>query len=122
MREREQRDEPVLHGRHDAVERLDRRHDVVVGQHHALRCPGRAAREDELEHLVRRRALPAGLARLPVGGEGRVVLRGFSGERLDRRRREVAEARLARIGCIAAGPEDQMPRAGRLDDHLDRVG
>ena len=33
VREGEQRDDPVLHRRHDAVERLDRCDDVVVCQH-----------------------------------------------------------------------------------------
>ena len=43
VRQRQQRDDAVLHRRHDPVERLDRGDDVVVGEHHALRacrsCP-----------------------------------------------------------------------------------
>ncbi len=68
--ERQERDDPVVHRRDDPVERLDGRDDVVVGQHHALRRAGRAAREDELEDLVGRRGAPGRLAGLPVGREG----------------------------------------------------
>ena len=63
VRQRQQRHDPVVHRRDDAMERLDRGDDVVVGQHHALRRAGRAAREDELEDLVGRRAGPR-----PPGG------------------------------------------------------
>ena len=66
--QRQQRDEPVLHRRDDPVERLDRGDDVVVRQHHALRRAGRAAREDELEDLVRRRALPGAWRASQSGG------------------------------------------------------
>ncbi len=95
VRERQQRHDPVIHRRDDPVERLDRCGDVVVGEHHALRRAGRAAREDELEDLVRRRCAPRRLARLPVVREQRVVRLGFGGEVLDRGGREVRQAGLS---------------------------
>ena len=72
--ERQQRHDPVLHRWDDAMEALDRRNDVVVGQRHALRRAGRPAREDELERLVCVGLAPRGLPGLPVGREGRVVV------------------------------------------------
>ena len=105
--QRQQRHDPVVHRRDDPVERLDRRDDVVVGQHHALRRAGRAAREDELEDLVGGRRAPGRLARLPVGREQRVVVGGLGAQGLDRRRREVRQAGLARIRA-RRGPVPRM--------------
>ena len=39
----------------------------------------------------------------------------------DGRRREAVESRLARIGCVAAGAEDEVAGARRPDDPLDRL-
>ena len=122
VRQRQQRHDPMVHRRDDPVERLDRRDDVVVGQHHALRRAGRAAGEDELEDLVGGRPPPGRLARLPVGRERGSSSAGSAAQRVDRRRREVRQAGLARIGRIAARAQDQVPGARRADDHLDRVG
>ena len=83
--------------------------------------PGRAAREDELEHLVGFGALPGGLARLPVGREERVVRGGLRRERLDRRRREVGEAGRGRVGRVTARAQDQVAGPRRADDGRDRV-
>ena len=52
--QRQQRDEPVVHRRHDAMERLDRGDDVVMAEHDALGGPGRAAREDRARTSRRR--------------------------------------------------------------------
>ena len=117
VRQRQQRHEPVLHRRDDPVERLDRCDDVVVGQHHALRRAGRAAREDELEELVRRRAA----SRRPGAPPSRPGRAGSSVGRLgrqcvDRRRREVGQAGLRGIGRVAARAEDRgggRPTRGR---------
>ena len=103
------------------MERLDRRHDVVVGQHHALRRAGRTAREDELERLVGGRWLPGGLACLPVLGELRVVIGRQGDEVVEDRGRELLEACVARIRRVAAGPQDEVAGAARRDDGLDRV-
>ena len=91
--ERQQRHDPVVHRRDDAVERLDAGDDVVVGQDDALRRAGRAAREDELEDLVGGRGAPRRLSRLPVGREGGIVVGGLGAQVLDGRRREVAPGR-----------------------------
>ena len=76
VRERQQRDDPVLDRRDDAVHRPDRRDDVVVGEHHALRRAGRARGEDELDDVGVRWARPGVELPLPVGREGLVGVRG----------------------------------------------
>ena len=121
VRQRQERDQPVLHRRDDVVERLDRCRDVVVGEHHALRRARRAAREDELEHLVGFGPFPGGLARLPVGREERVVRGRLRRERLDRRRREVGEAGRSRVGRVTARTQDQVAGPRGADDGGDRV-
>ena len=120
VREREQRDQPVFHRRHDPVERLDRGDDVVVREHHALWRAGRARCEDELEDLVGGGATPGALARLPIGRERRIVRRRLGRERLDGRGREVIQPGFARVGRVAAGAQDEVPGPGRLDDSLHR--
>ena len=119
VRQRQERHDPVLHPRDDPVERLDRGDDVVVGEHHALRRAGRAGGEDELEQVGRDGGRPGRDLGLPVG---RHVGAGLGRDRVDRRGREAVEPRLARIGRIATGPDDEVSRAGGLDDALDRVG
>ena len=121
VREREQRDDPVLHRGHDPVERLDRGDDVVVRERHALGRAGGPGGEDELEDLVGRRALPGRQARLPIGRERRVVRGRLRAQGLHRDRREVVEARLARVGGVAAGAEDEVAGIGCGDDALDRL-
>src|SRR3954463_2085324 len=110
----------MIHRRDDAMERLDRRDDVVVGQDDALGRAGRAAREPELEGLVRGRPGPRRLTRLPVLRECRVVDLGLLGERVDRGRREAGQTELAWIGGVAAGAEEQVAGTRGTDDRLDR--
>ena len=69
VRQRQQRDQAVLHPRHDPVKGLDRGDDVVVGEHHALRRPGRARGEDQLEQVARGGGGPRRHLRFPVGRE-----------------------------------------------------
>ncbi len=119
VRQRQQRDDAVVHPRDDRVEGLDARDDVVVGEHHALRRPGRPRGEDQLPDLVRTGPLPGRQLRLPVGRE-RVVRVGR--ERVDGRRREPFQLRVARIGGVPSRAEDELLRGGLPDDVLDRVG
>ena len=119
VRQRQQRDDPVLHRRDQAVERLDRRDLVVVGEHDALRTAGRAGGEDELEDVAGGGRIPAGELGLPVRREGVI---GFGRDRAERGGREAVQAGLARIRGVAALAEDEMARARDADDALDRVG
>ena len=119
VRQRQQRDDPVLHRRDQAVERLDRRDLVVVGEHDALRAAGRAGGEDELEDIAAGGRIPAGELGLPVLGE-RVVWIGR--DRAERRRREAVQAGFARIRGVAALTEDEMACARDADDAFDCVG
>ncbi len=119
MREREQRDDPMLHPGDDPVERVDRGEDVVVGEHHALGRSRRPGREDEFEDVLGGRGGPRLELRLPVGRERRI---GFGGHDVERRRREMLEACLARVGGVAAGAQDEVGRARGTHDPLDRVG
>ena len=122
VRQRQQRDDPVLHRRHDPVERLDRGDDVVVGQHHALRRAGRARREDELEDLVGGGRRQARLLRLPVGRERRVVGLGFAPTAPRRSWSGSGRAR-PRADRARRGPSRGSGGAalGRRDDPLDRL-
>ena len=85
---------------------------VVVGQHHALRRAGRAAREDELEDVVGGGALPA-TPGVPPSRAGR------RGRRRPARRTSAStvvvgkslQAGLARVRRVAPGAEDQVAGA-----------
>ena len=90
-----------------------------MGQGHALRGAGRARCEDELEDLVRPRPLPRRLASLPVRWEQGVVGGRLRAQGLHGRGREPVQARFARIGGIAPGPEHEVPGLGRRDDPFD---
>ena len=90
----------MLHRRNDPVERRDRGHDVVVGEHHALRRAGRTGGEDQLENLVGDWRRPVGQLCLPVGREGVVRI---GRECLDGRRREAPESCLPRIRRVSTG-------------------
>ena len=57
--------------------------------------------------------------RFPVGRERGIGLRG---DDVDGRGRESLETDLARVGRVPAGAQDEVARAGRGDDALDRVG
>jgi hypothetical protein len=76
VRQRQQRDDAMLHRRDDAVHRPDRRDDVVVGKDHALRRAGRARREGELDDVGIGRPPPGVELLLPIGREGLVGLGG----------------------------------------------
>ena len=103
--------------------RLDRGDHVVVGQHHALGRAGRAGREDQLERSPRPRGVPTPPWRTSQsGGKSGSSGLGLGRERLDGRRREAGQPSLARIGGVAAGPEDEVAGARGPDDALDRVG
>ena len=80
------------------VERLDRGEDVVVGEHHALRRPGRARGEDQLRRCRPVRAAPRRPASPPSRAGTRVVVGGF-GARARRR--------------WSSGTARARPRAGR---------
>ena len=115
VRERQERDEPVLHRRDDPVEALDRGHDVVVGQHDALRRAGRAGREDQLERLVRPPGGPTPPWRTSQSG-GKS---GSSGSGSAERASTVVVGKpvrrgLARVGRVAAGAQDEVAGARGL--------
>ena len=118
VREGQERDEPVLLGRDHVVDRADGLADRPMGEHHALRIAGRAAREDDLEEILRLGARPGQDLGLPIGRErdARVALVGLRGERLDRRRGEALEAGIAGIRRIRArcrSPAGSRPPARR---------
>ena len=90
-----------------------------MGEHHALGVAGRAAGEHELVDVVRPRAVPGPDLGLPVGREGLVRLLG---QGVDDRGREPLEADLARIGCVAAGAQQETHGTRGRDDVRDGVG
>ena len=120
VRQRQQRDDPVLHRRDDPVHRPDRGEDVVVGEHHALRRAGRARREDELEDVGRGRAA-ARRRPAPPSRPGSVS----SGSAVSASRRVVGNA--SRPASRGSGASRPVPRIrcfalGAGGDPLDRVG
>ena len=120
VRQRQQRDDPMVHRRDDAVHRPDRREDVVVGEDHALRRAGRARREDELD---RSSTGPArGQASTCASQSAGNVSSTSAVSVVEARRREAREASLARVGRVAARAEDQPLRLGPGRDPLDRIG
>ena len=68
---------------------------------------GRAAREDDLEQVLGDGSGPGGDLVGPVGGPVRV---GLGREVLDRRGREVLEARLPRVRRVASAADRQVRR------------
>ena len=122
VRQRQQRDEPVLHRRDDPVERSRSRR---------RRCRGRASRPSacpvvpEVKTSSKTSLGGRAAARPPTCASqsgGKVVV-GLGGERLDGRRREAVEAGLARIRARRGPvPRIRWRGAGRADDALDRVG
>ena len=119
VREREQRDQPVLHRLEDPVEGHRAGQRVAVRKHHALRASGGARREHELVDLVRPRAVPGPDLGQPVPRECLVRLLG---QAVDGRRREPLEADLPRIGCVTPGSQQETHGTRGRDDVRDGVG
>ncbi len=119
VRQRQERNEPVLLGRDRVVGGLDRRDDVRVAEHHALGGARGAAREDDLEQVGGGRSWPGSDLLGPVG---RPVGVRFGGEVLDGRGREVLEAGLARVRGVATGADREARGLRLLGDPLDRIG
>ena len=120
VRQRQQRDDPVLHRRDDPVERLDRGDDVVVGEHHALRRAGRARGEDQLEDVGRGGWRPRGRAGPPSPA-------GTSSSGSAARASTVVVGKRSRPASRGSGASRPVPRIRcrapeRGHDPLDRVG
>ncbi len=112
-------DDPVVERRQDVVDRLERREEVVVGDHDALRGAGGARREDQVPDILGTRPLPRVELGLPVGREGRGI--GFGREGIDGRRRKILQAGRCGIRRVATRAEDQVAWLGAAEDPGDRV-
>ena len=117
--ERKNRHDPVFERRDHVVDRPDRRQQVVVGDHHALRGPRRARGEDQVPDVLGPWTRPTVEGGGPIIGHRQV---GVGDKLRDGRSGKRFEPDARRVRSVTPGPDDEPTRLGTAENPGDRVG